>query len=73
LEQGITHYDLQAHYPFTSLYGFDPGVFGQIWTALVLWFLGYPDQALQKSREARTLAQELSHSYSFPWPTHQLG
>ena len=30
----------------------------------VLWLLGYPSQALQRSHEALTLAQELSHSYS---------
>jgi predicted ATPase len=29
-----------------------------------LWFLGYPDQALKRSREALTLAQELAHPYS---------
>ena len=31
---------------------------------MVLWHLGYPDQALQKSEAARTLAQELSHPFS---------
>ena len=64
LEQSMALYDPQAHRSLVSLYGFDPGVFGLSWTALVLWFLGYPDQALQKSREALTLARELSHSYS---------
>ncbi len=64
LEQSMALYDLQAHRSLASLYGFDPGVFGLSWMALVLWFLGYPDQALQKSREALTLARELSHSYS---------
>jgi predicted ATPase len=33
-------------------------------TAQTLWCLGYPDQALQRSQEALTLAQELSHPYS---------
>jgi predicted ATPase len=32
--------------------------------ALILWMLGYPDQALQRSHEALTLAQELSHPHS---------
>jgi len=32
--------------------------------AFALWFLGYPDQALKRSQEALTLAQELSHPYS---------
>ncbi len=32
--------------------------------ALALWVRGYPDQALQRSQEALTLAQELSHPQS---------
>ena len=37
---------------------------------LALWLLGYPDQALVRSHEALTLAQELSHPYSLAlaWP-----
>ncbi len=31
---------------------------------LALWSLGYPDQALRRSHEALTLAQELSHPFS---------
>ena len=31
---------------------------------VALWLLGYPDQALQRSQEALTLAQELSHPFS---------
>ncbi len=32
--------------------------------AWVLWMLGYPNQALERIRDALTLAQELSHPYS---------
>jgi predicted ATPase len=32
--------------------------------AMVLWMLGYPDQALTRSHELLTYAQELSHIYS---------
>jgi predicted ATPase len=42
----------------------DIGMTCRISAALVLWLLGYPDQALQRSHEAITLAQELSHPYS---------
>ena len=39
--------------------------------AWILWFLGYPDQALEKNREALTLARELSHpassAYALDW------
>jgi len=31
---------------------------------MVLWSLGYPTQALQRSRDALTLARQLSHSFS---------
>ena len=31
---------------------------------MALWYLGYPDQALQRSQQAVTLAQELSHPFS---------
>ena len=34
------------------------------YAALGLWYLGYPDQALKRSHEALTLAQELSHPFS---------
>ena len=33
-------------------------------TAWALWHLGYPEQALWRSHEALTLAQELSHPHS---------
>jgi predicted ATPase len=64
LEQSLTLYDAQRHRAYEFLHGFDPGIFGLIYAALVLWHLGYPDQALQKSKAARTLAQELSHPYN---------
>jgi predicted ATPase len=35
--------------------------------ALVLWFLGYPDQALKRGPEALALAQELSHPHSLAY------
>src|SRR5262245_41021051 len=65
LEQGMTLYDAQRHRSQVFLYGgIEPGVFGLIYAALVLWHLGYPAQALQKSNAARTLGQELSYPYS---------
>jgi len=64
LEQGMTLYDAQRHRSHMFLYGIEPGVYGLSYAALVLWHLGYPDQALQKSEAARTLAQELSHPFS---------
>jgi predicted ATPase len=33
-----------------------------------LWFLGYPDQAIERSEEALVLAQELSHPFNLTVP-----
>jgi predicted ATPase len=64
LERGIALYDFQQHRSHVFLYGIDPGVFGISYAAWVLWSLGYPDQALKRSQEALTLAQDLSHPHS---------
>ena len=42
-------------------YVIDPAVSGLSYSAWALWLLGYPDQALKRSQEAATLAQELAH------------
>src|SRR5262249_43798254 len=64
LEQGIALYDPQKHNPLVSNAGQDPKVTCLSNVALALWLLGYPEQALKRSREALTLAQELSHPFS---------
>jgi predicted ATPase len=60
----VTLYDPERHRDFASLYGQDQGVICRSWAALTLWSLGYPEQALRRSREALTLAQELVHPFS---------
>jgi predicted ATPase len=60
LEQGSALYGPQQHHAHARLYGHDPGVCGLSHAALTLWILGYPDQALQRLREALTLAQTLA-------------
>src|SRR5262249_12911996 len=64
LAQSLTLYDAQRHRSHVFLYGIEPGVLGLCYAAFVLWHLGYPDQALQKSEAACTLAQELSYPYT---------
>jgi predicted ATPase len=59
--QGITLDDRQQH---RSHAGLDPGVACRYYAGVTLWYLGYPDQALQRSHEALTLAQELAHPYN---------
>ena len=67
LEQGIALYDAQQHRTHTALYGYDPGVACLCFAAWTLSLLGYLDQALQRIRDALSLAQELSHPHSLVW------
>jgi adenylate cyclase len=65
LEQGHAFYDPQQHRGLAFLHGgADPGVSCLCDVARALWFLGYPEQALQRSHEALALARELSDPFS---------
>jgi predicted ATPase len=64
LEQGMALYDPYHHGSHTFMYGYNPKVVCLSFEACALWLLGYPDQAVQRSYEALTLAQTLSHSHS---------
>ena len=67
-EQGIALYDPQQHRSLAFLYvGMTPEVAAYSYAAWALWLLGYPDQALKRSHEALTLAQELSHPFSLAY------
>ena len=57
-EQSHVLYDRQ-HRTLAWLYSFDVGVACLVWEAHALWLLGFPDQALRRSHDALTLAQEL--------------
>jgi predicted ATPase len=46
------------------VYGQDIGVACQQWSAWALWLLGYPDQALQMTRDTLQMAQEVSHPFT---------
>jgi predicted ATPase/class 3 adenylate cyclase len=64
LEQSVALYQPQ-HQALTPLYGgFNPRVMSLDYTALALWYLGYPEQALTRSHEVLHLAQELGHLLS---------
>jgi len=64
LEQGIALYDFRQDCSHAFVYGHDSGVACLSYVAFALWFLGYPDQALKRSREALALARELAHPNS---------
>jgi predicted ATPase len=53
------------HHALTALYGgHNPGVCCRQFAAVILWMLGYPDQALAQSRSVLTLAQSLAHPFT---------
>jgi predicted ATPase len=58
LAQTVNLYDQRQHGSLKSLYGgADPGIVCLCELSRVLWFLGYPEQALLKSQSALTLAR----------------
>src|SRR5262249_17097237 len=59
-EQGLALYDPPGQRTLTATYAEDPGVGCQLYGAVTLWHLGYPEQALRSAEAARERAQELS-------------
>jgi class 3 adenylate cyclase/predicted ATPase/DNA-binding winged helix-turn-helix (wHTH) protein len=64
LEEGRTLYDPQQHGAHAWHYGQDPRVVGHAFAAWVLWFQGYPDQAIARAHEAIRCARQLAHPFS---------
>jgi predicted ATPase len=65
LEQGAALYTPQKEPCSSSSSPVEGARIGCLcWLAFSLWALGYPNQALQRIREAQTQAQELNHPYS---------
>jgi predicted ATPase len=63
-EKGLALYDPIRHRLQALTFGQDPGVVCQIYRALGLWALGFPEQALRRSHESIVLARELGYPYS---------
>jgi predicted ATPase len=64
IEEGLRLYDRPQHAELAFVYGEDLGVACLFFAAIILWALGYPDQAYQKSQAALVLAQELAHAHT---------
>jgi class 3 adenylate cyclase/predicted ATPase len=63
-QHGITFYDLPQHGGLASQYGWDVGVYCRVYAAWTGWLLGYADQAVEHSQDARRLAHTLAHPFS---------
>jgi predicted ATPase len=63
-ERSIALYDPQEHGAHAEIYGQDPGVALLSHGCCILWQVGLPEQALQRSQEAIALAQKQNHPFS---------
>ncbi|MCY1331843.1 TOMM system kinase/cyclase fusion protein [compost metagenome] len=64
LREALTVYGAGPHLTHLNVHGVDPEVRALSISALVLWALGYPDQALQCAQDGLALARQLSHPFS---------
>jgi class 3 adenylate cyclase/predicted ATPase/tRNA A37 threonylcarbamoyladenosine biosynthesis protein TsaE len=67
IEASIAHYTPEQRRAPVFRLGFDPGVACRVNAAVILWLLGYPEQALACLRAALVLAHELVHPYSLTY------
>jgi predicted ATPase len=58
MDHGVVLYDPRRHRSHAYLYGQDPIVGCLAFGAVALWLLGYPDQAVERSQEAVSVARE---------------
>jgi class 3 adenylate cyclase/tetratricopeptide (TPR) repeat protein len=63
-EQAIGLYDPVHHHGLLRVLSADQGVLALTWAAQNLWYLGRPDAALTRAREAVALARRLDHPFS---------
>jgi serine/threonine protein kinase/tetratricopeptide (TPR) repeat protein len=65
-DRALANYDDRDRTSFwTAFSGHNASVTHRCYLALTLWHLGYPDQALGVAHEARELAREIGHWFSF--------
>jgi predicted ATPase len=64
IEESLTYYTPEQRRAPVFRMGFDPGVAGRTYTAMLLWMRGYPEQARVRLHEALALAHEIAHPYS---------
>jgi len=63
-EKALSFYNPEKHLEDAFFYALNPGVVKPCFAAWALWFLGQPDQALERIQGALALAHELSEPHS---------
>jgi predicted ATPase len=64
LEEAIARYTPDQRRVMVFRVGNEPGVPCRLYVAMILWVLGYPQQALARLHDALALPHELSHPFS---------
>ncbi len=67
LEHALSFYHPDKHHSHVALYAQDAGVICLSRLSYLLWYLGHPEQALIKSKEALELAEQLAHPFSLAY------
>ncbi len=70
LEQAIALYNPGQHHGHVRLLGSDQGVNALGYSAFNLWYLGQPDAALARAREAVALARRLDDPFTLTFALH---
>jgi predicted ATPase len=69
-EHAALLYDPKQHTSYTRLYGQDPAVTALSFRSVGLWLLGYPGQALERSREAVAMGAKLGQPTTYALALH---
>ena len=64
LNQVAAFYESHRYSALPSHVGYDAGIYARAMEGWVLWLLGYPEQALQRSQDALGLAREHAHPFT---------
>ncbi|MGB3310591.1 MAG: hypothetical protein WA939_00715 [Nodosilinea sp.] len=67
LERAIERYRPECQQQHLTLYAQDPNVICLSRLAFTLWYLGYPEESTQASRQAVTEARKLSHPFTLAY------
>jgi tetratricopeptide (TPR) repeat protein len=64
-ERALSFYQPAEHAALAAAYSYDPGTAAQAYLGMTLWFLGYPDQARERTRGAVARTKVMGHAHSY--------
>ena len=73
LEKGIASYAPNRRKSSRYGFGSDPGVACNITSSMILWSLGYPEKAMQRSVDMIGVAKQLNHPFSIAYTLFHTG